>query len=357
MKVCVIITARPSYARIQTALRALQPRCELSVVCAASALLPEYGRVVDVVRADGFATEEVWSAYAGNSRATTAQETGALLTALVPVLTRLQPDRVVVIADRHEVLAAAQAAAYLHLPLCHIQGGERTGSIDDKVRHAITQLADLHCVSTEQAKFHVYGLTGQMGAIHQTGCPSIDLAREAALEPSVQPAELGGVGPDFDLSKPFVVLLQHPVTNESAEARAQMEATLTALGHVGLPVVAFWPGQDAGSDPMAKALREWREAHPDARLHAVRNLPPTRFLRLLTQCAALVGNSSVGIREASYLGVPVGESGLQAVGTRARAERAGRARMGHCANGRGHRPPSRTWPLSVQWAVWRRARG
>ncbi len=279
---------------------------ELGVICCGSALLERYGKVVDVINAQGYQiAAECWSTYEGASLLTSAKETGALLTELAAVLQRLQPDVVVVCADRHEVLAAAQAVAYLHVPLLHLQGGERTGSIDDRVRDAITQLADYHCVATERALYRVYALTGEHDTVLYTGCPSIDLAKQAQTEPPVRVEELGGVGPRMDLDQPFLICLQHPVTSEADQAGEQMQITLEALAQVNLPRLVFWPGEDAGHDATAKAIRVWRENRPELAIHAVKNLPPNRFLRLLTQASVLVGNSSAGIRECSYLGTPV----------------------------------------------------
>lgn len=307
MRIAVILTARPSYSKLKPVIAALLARdVDVQMICCASALLERYGRVVDVVRRD-FPTlpiTEVWSTYEGANLLTSACETGALLNALSRELSRLRPDRVLAVADRHEVLAVAQAAAYQHFPLVHLQGGERTGSIDDRVRDSISQLADIHCVATERAKFRVYGLTGSE-QVYVTGCPSIDLAKEARDSEPVTRQELGGSGPDIDPSYPFLLVLQHPVTNEMAQSGAQMQATLEAVGAVNLPRIVMWPGEDAGQEAMAKAIRVWKDERPNLSVHTVRSLPPARFLKLLTQSACLVGNSSAGIREASYLGVPV----------------------------------------------------
>jgi UDP-hydrolysing UDP-N-acetyl-D-glucosamine 2-epimerase len=302
-RICVIVTARPSWAKLEPVCRALKarPDVELQIVACASALLERYGRVVDVIRKNYDVAAEVWSTYEGANTLTSAQETGALLAGLSPRLHDLQPDVVVVCADRHEVLAAAQAASYQHFTLAHLQGGERTGSIDDRVRDAITGLADLHFPCTELAAFRVYSMTGS-AHVHQVGCPSLDVAKEAQREPPVTVEELGGAGADIDLSQPFGVILQHPVTTEADDAYVQMRSTLAARGDEGW--IALWPGQDAGADGASKALRE-----AQAWIHTVRNLPPNRFLRLLTQASVLVGNSSCGIRESSYLGVPVVDIG------------------------------------------------
>ena len=309
MCVAIIITARPSYAKAKTVIAALLARgVDVQILACASALLERYGKVVDVIRKDfpDVPITEIWSTLEGANLVTGVRETGALCAELAGRLASGSYDGAVVIADRHEVLGAAQAVAYQHIPLVHLQGGERTGSIDDKVRDSITQLADLHCVCTPRAAMRVYGLTGQWDAIHVTGCPSIDLAKQAQDEPAVTTDELGGAGASVDLSQPFVVVVQHSVTSEADHAAAQMAATLDGLGD--LPAVVWWPGEDAGADAMSKVIR----IRPN--LHTVRNLPPARFLRLLTQAGCLVGNSSAGIRECSYLGVPAVNIGTRQQG-------------------------------------------
>ena len=314
MKVAVIITARPSYARVKTAIQALVTRgVEVTILACASALLERYGAVVDVIERD-FAEvriERVYSTLEGATLVTSAKESAVLLGSLADRLRlRENCDGVVVVADRHEVLAAAQAAAFLHLPLFHLQGGERSGSIDDRCRDAISQLADVHLVSTEGSRCRVYGLTGAWDSIHVVGCPSVDLAKRARSQPAVTKYEIGGAHGFLDPEQPFVLVLQHPVTNEPDSA-AQMDATLDAVLEVDLPRLVLWPGEDAGADAMSKRIR--LEAQQGT-IHTLRNLPPERFLRLLTQASVLVGNSSVGIRESAYLGVPVVNIGTRQQG-------------------------------------------
>jgi UDP-hydrolysing UDP-N-acetyl-D-glucosamine 2-epimerase len=305
MKICVCVTARPSYSRLRSVLLALHamPDVDLQLVVCASALLERYGSVVQQIEADGLPiTERVWNVLEGETLETAARGTGVLLMDLASCFRRLRPDLVVANADRYEVLAVAQAARYSEIPLAHLQGGEVTGSIDDRVRDAITQLADVHLVSTARAAQRVltmrYANLGRGVVI--TGCPSIDLCVGVEDEPPVTADELGGAGARMDLSGPFLALLLHPTTDTHAQSHAEAIAVLRGVQATGWPVVAFWPGNEAGADGVSKALRE-----SQGWLHTVRNLAPRRFLRLLTQCQCLVGNSSVGIRECSYLGVPV----------------------------------------------------
>ena len=304
MTVCVVLTARASWAKLGPVCDALVRRdVTLRLVVCASALLERYGNVSAIVEQSHPITERIYSVVEGATLETSALETAVLQSALARTFARLKPDMVMVCADRHEVLAAAGAARMLEIPICHLQGGEHSGSVDDDIRDAVTSLSSLHCVCTPAAAMRVYALTGDYARIRVTGCPSIDLAHQVKDEPPVTRHELGGVGPDVDPEGPFLTLLQHPVTSEP-DSYGQMQTTLEALGQIHVPLIAFWPGEDAGQEGSAKALRDWRESHAYHSVRYVKTLPPKRFLKLLTQTRCLVGNSSASVREGSYLGVP-----------------------------------------------------
>jgi UDP-hydrolysing UDP-N-acetyl-D-glucosamine 2-epimerase len=309
-KVCVVVTARPSYARIKSVLEAVRrrPDLELQLVVGASALLERYGPAIDVIRNDGFEPDAVaYMVVEGENLVTTAKSTGLGVAELASVFERLQPDVVVSVADRYETIATAIAASYMNVPLAHVQGGEITGSIDEKVRHAVTKLADLHLVSTDVAADRVIRMGEEPGRVFLTGCPSIDLADRVAKDPApFDPFELyAGVGHPFSVDQDYLVIMQHPVTTEYDDAAQQIDATLEALRRIELPVFFFWPNVDAGSDRISKRIRQFREEHDLPHVYFFKNLPPEDFLRLISRARCVIGNSSVGIRECSYLGIPV----------------------------------------------------
>jgi UDP-hydrolysing UDP-N-acetyl-D-glucosamine 2-epimerase len=309
-KVCVVITARPSYSRIKAALAAIKadPRLELQLVVAASALLDRYGATDKIIEAEGFKVDRrVYMIVEGENLVTSAKSTGLGLSELATVLDELKPDMVVSIADRFETMATAVAAAYLHLPLIHVQGGEITGSIDEKVRHAVTKLADLHLVASERAASRVIRMGENASRVYVTGCPSIDVARAAVAAPMTTDdlfSTYGGVGPKLDMSDGYIVVMQHPVTQEHQSARWQIDQTMAAVRALGMPTLWLWPNVDAGSALTARGLRAGRERGELSNIHFFKNLPPEEFLRVLKRSACIVGNSSVGIRECAYLGVP-----------------------------------------------------
>lgn len=319
-KVCVVITARPSYSRIKTALKAIQenPDLELQIVIAASALLDRYGTAVDVIEKDGFkVAARVYMVLEGENPTSMAKTTGIGLLELATVFDNLKPDVVVTIADRYETLATAVAAAYMNIPVAHIQGGEVTGSIDEKVRHAVTKLADLHLVSTKVAGSRVKRMGECSNKIFVTGCPSIDLAAEILPDPKLDfnPFEkYGGVGDLHELLNGYLVVMQHPVTTEYKLSREQVYKTLKAVNDIGLPTLWFWSNVDAGADGTSNGIRTFRETVKPKNMHFFKNMMPTDFLKLLYNSKCLIGNSSVGIRECSYLGVPVVNIGTRQSG-------------------------------------------
>ena len=285
------------------------PDLELQLVVAASALLDRYGTAVNYIEADGFPiAARVYMVLEGENLASMAKTTGLGMLELATVFDNLKPDIVVTVADRFETLATAVAASYMNIPVAHIQGGEVTGSIDEKVRHAVTKLADLHLVSTNGAGDRVKRMGEENRKVFVTGCPSIDLASAIADDPALDfnPFErYGGVGDLHELSNGYLVVMQHPVTTEHEKARQHVQETLEAVYEINMPTLWFWPNVDAGSDGTSNGIRSFREKNKPENIHFFKNMEPTDFLRLLYSSKCLIGNSSVGIRECSYLGVPV----------------------------------------------------
>ncbi|NND61922.1 MAG: UDP-N-acetylglucosamine 2-epimerase (hydrolyzing) [Flavobacteriaceae bacterium] len=310
-KICAVITARPSYSRVKTALQAIKnhPKLELQLVVAGSALLDRYGNAVDFIEKDGFTiNEKVFMVLEGENKTAMAKTTGLGVMELANVFYNLQPDAVLTIADRFETIATSIAAAYQNIPLIHLQGGEVTGNIDEKVRHANTKLADIHFVTSEDAKQRVIKMGEEEAYVINSGCPSIDIAAAVLSDPDLDfdPFQkYGGVGATFSLTDEYIVVMQHPVTTEYDEAKKDVTKTLEVVNELGIPTFWFWPNVDAGADGTSNGIRAYREQHNPKHIRFFKNMEPNDFLRLLSNSKCLVGNSSVGIRECSFLGVPV----------------------------------------------------
>ncbi len=321
-KICVVVTARPSYSRIKTALKAIRehPELELQLVVAASALLDRYGSAINYIEKDGFEiAAKVFNVLEGENLTAAAKTTGIGILELSTVFDNLRPDIVVTVADRFETMATAISASYMNIPLAHIQGGEVTGNIDEKVRHAITKLADYHFVASDKARERVIKMGENPEMVYKTGCPSIDLAAEVLESPALDFDPLvkyGGVGKKIAYDEGYLVVMQHPVTTEYEQSRKHIEETLWALSEINRPTFWFWPNVDAGADGTSKGIRAFREHNQEKALnfHFFKNMEPLDFLRLVKNSNALIGNSSVGIRECAFLGIPVVNIGSRQAG-------------------------------------------
>ena len=320
-RICFPITSRAYYGRSQLLIRKLHshPDLELELMLGGSILLDKYSRhIAEDIEAGGFTiAASLFNVIEGGNHVAMAKT--ACLTALefTNGLHAIDPDVVVICGDRFEQLAIAMAAAYLNRTVAHIEGGDVSGSIDESVRHAITKLAHLHFVTNDDAHRRVLAMGEDPAYVFNTG--SLDVERVAVADPGAEitTSELNGygVGAAVDVTRPFLTVIQHPVTTES-DNRRHLDTTFRAISATDMPAVWFWPNPDAGTGEMAETLRHFREHHEAAteRMRFITDLPVDRFISLLKRTACLVGNSSAGIKECSYLGTPVVDVGKRQEG-------------------------------------------
>ena len=309
-KICFPITSRAYYGRSQLLLKKLQEHdgIELELMLGGSILLDKYSRhIADDIDAGGFTiSTSLFNVIEGGNHVAMAKT--ACLTALefTNGFHAADPDIVVICGDRFEQLAIAMAAAYLNKTIAHIEGGDVTGSIDESVRHAITKLAHLHFVTNDDAHRRVLAMGEDPNYVFTTGSLDVEVASMATTEITNAVLNGYGVGHEVDLSQPFLLVIQHPVTTEG-ENRRHLEDTLRAVSATELPVIWIWPNPDAGTGEMSDSLRHFRENVPDAvrRMRFITDVPVDQFIALLKVAACLIGNSSAGIKECSFLGTPV----------------------------------------------------
>ncbi len=305
-KICIVVNSRANYARIKSVLFAIQkhPNLELKLIVGASALLQKFGELTKIIKKDGFKiSAKLFSIIEGENLTTMAKSTGLGIIELSTIFENLKPDIVLTIADRFETMATAIAASYMNIPLAHTQGGEVTGSIDESVRHAITKLSHIHFPSSKKAYKNLIKLGEEKKYIFLTGCPSMDLAVNLKTDKNLL-KKYHGVGSNIDLSKPYLVVLQHPVTTEYEDAKFQIKNTINAIISLNVQTIWLWPNVDAGSDEISKTLRIYREKKLLNKVRFYKNFDPEDFLKLIASSKCLVGNSSSAIREGSFLGIP-----------------------------------------------------
>jgi len=241
--------------------------------------------------------------------------------ALVRHWSQKRPDCVLVVADRTETLGVALGAALMQIPLIHLQGGEISGSIDDKVRDTNSKLADLHLTTNQVTAQRLIDIGESDEIIEIVGCPSLDIVNEIrkSSDNSLKNEDLIGVGNNFSIDQKFGIIMFHPDTLNEPENILWTKALIKMVEKSNLNWFWFWPNPDHGTNSISKEIRRSRESASLQKVKFIINLPPENFVKLILKCSLLVGNSSFGIREASYIGLPVINLGNRQAG-RQRAE-------------------------------------
>lgn len=316
-RVAVVLVDRANYGRLRPVMQAIKAdsSLELMTICAGTMLLERFGQAENIVAADGFRIDgRVFLEVEGSVPTTMAKSVGLGVIEFASEFQRLRPDIVLLIGDRYEALAASIAAAYMNLPIAHVQGGEVSGSIDESARHAITKFAHLHFPATERAAEYIRRMGERPDCVHNVGCPSGDYIR--SLDPDLPPDvfDRTGSGHRVDPSKPFLLVIFHPVTTHFGNERQEVEQLIDALHQLAHPTVWIWPNIDAGADHISKALRMYRERNPAQWLQLIRNLDPVTYQKCLKRAACAVGNSSSFVRDSTFSGTPVVLVGNRQVG-------------------------------------------
>lgn len=307
-KIAVVIVDRANYGRLKPVMQAIQnePTLEMQVVCGGSTVLERYGKVVDVIRADGFPIHsEVYHELHGSNPITMAKCVGFSVIEFASEFQRLQPDLVLIIGDRYEALAAALAASYMNLCIAHVQGGEVSGSIDESARHCISKLAHYHFPSTRRSAEYLVRMGEKSDTVFCVGCPGGDIVHRLETQLPDSFFIERGVGGQISSQEPYLLVVFHPVTTQFGEEFDETTSLLNALDYLRLPTVWLWPNIDAGSDNVSKRIRSFREHNDAFWLRLIKNFNPEDYLKVLANAACAVGNSSSFVRDASFLGTPV----------------------------------------------------
>lgn len=299
-KILVTLESRATYGYSGNVMKAMRdfPELEVATLVTGSHLVSEMGSSAELIRADGFpVTAEVPLVATGSGAGSWSRAMGGAMAGFADAMERIAPDIVLLSGDRAETLTLCVTAAYMGLPIAHIQAGDKSGHIDDAARYAIAKLAHIHFASCEDSAERLRRLGEQPFRIFNTGAPQLDDLNRDFSASSVKLA-----GREVDLSRPYLLLIQHPVMAEKAEAADQMTATIASCLESGLPVVWIYPNIDLGFEDIVRVIECYRS---NPQIVAVPNVARDLFMTLLSNAAALVGNSSSGILEAPSFGVPV----------------------------------------------------
>lgn len=304
-RICVVTGTRAEYGLLNPLLQLLDgaPDVDLSIVASGAHLSEAHGMTVREIEADGFTiAAQVDLELGDDSALAIAASMGLGVKRFAEAFDVLSPELIVLLGDRYEMLAAAEAALVLRLPVAHIHGGERTeGTIDESIRHAITKMSHLHFTTTDEFSRRVIQLGEQPDRVFSVGAPCLDTI--ATLKPMVR-EELERSLDGFSLKPPFLLVTYHPVTLAADGQEAAVANILEALDAFPEAQVLF-TGVNADTDAsvIAKRIDAFVKDRPD-RTKLVASLGHHRYLSAMAIADGVVGNSSSGILEAPAMGVP-----------------------------------------------------
>ena len=313
-KILYVSGTRADYGLIKEVLFAIKknPRLDVKIVATGMHLMPEFGKTIEEIKKDGFKACLVKAVYKKDDRSSAINFLGDFIPGLLKEAKKMKPDIIFIQGDRTEMLGGAIVGAYLGIPVVHSHGGEVTSTVDEIARHAITKLSHVHLTTTKKSKERILKMGEDPWRVHLVGAPGLDTIFKKKLFPEKEIAKDYGL----TLSKPIVLVLQHPVTAEIEEAAGQMKETMEAIKTLKEQTIVIYPSADAGARKMIKVIEKYKK-YPFVSVY--RTVPYKDYLSLMKIASVLVGNSSSGIIEAPSFGLPTVNIGTRQEGR----ERAG----------------------------------
>ena len=308
-KICFVTGSRADFGLIIWPMRAIRekPRLTLQLIATGMHLSPEFGYTIDNIRAEGFEVDEsVETLLSSDSGVGVSKSVGLGVIGFADAFARLKPDLVVVLGDRYETFAAAQAAMFMRLPMAHLFGGDVTeGAIDEAIRHAITKMSHLHFATNADSARRLTRLGEDPARVFTVGSPGIDSIKRLKL----MDRETIGREVGMKLGKRNVLVTFHPVTVEMDRSVGALDELFASLAALDQEFSLFFTL--ANADAEGRALNERIKAFVADRPNAiaVASLGQLRYISLMNQADVVVGNSSSGIYEAPSLNVPTVDIG------------------------------------------------
>ena len=299
-KIAVVTGTRAEYGILKPVLNAIvaRPELELCLVVTGMHLSHEFGYTVREIEGDGFKiAARVDMLLDSDTLEAMAESVGRGIIGVAQTWGQLKPDIILVLGDRVEPLAAAIASAYMNIPVAHIHGGDNPrAGLDEYARHAITKFAHIHFPATKKSAERIIKMGEDEWRVHVVGSPALDVILSEPFIPAEQLVKRFGL----DLSRPLILLVQHPVTTQVDEAPQQMRETLEAIVEMACPTVLIYPNSDAGGRRMIEVIKEYK--HPF--IKTFKSLPRMEYLSLMKMASVMMGNSSSGIVEAPSFALP-----------------------------------------------------
>lgn len=311
-KISVSTGSRSEYGILRPVLRAItdSKKLELYLIVTGTHLSKKFGMTINEIKKDGFKIFDIVNVLPrGDSTYFMSKSLGEGIIAFSKIFRKLRPDINLILGDRDEILASAFAAYHMNIPNAHIHGGDKSqGGIDEYNRHAITKISNVHFAATKKSKKRILRMGENPKFVFLTGSPSMD---EIIMNKITSKEELEKKY-KVRFSGNEILLVQHPVTTETELSGEHILNTLKAVVKLGKPIIAIAPNSDAGHKIIFEHLKFYSGKYDFIKMYT--SMPHSDYLGMLKNCGVLVGNSSSGMIEASYFGIPIVNVGIRQKG-------------------------------------------
>lgn len=308
-KLLFVTGSRGEWGYIRPLLKLIEQRDEFTYsLCVTNMhLLPTFGSSVNEIEKDGFKVDyKINMSIDGYNHYTQVKSLGLFLVSFSDILQSDKPDWIILAGDRGEQLMGAIGGAYTYIPVLHIQAGERSGNIDGMARHAIGKFTHIHIASNKDASDRLARMGEEEFRIFNVGAPQLDELVSGYYSTEDELKENLGIDVDCE----FIMVVQHPVTEEFEVADLQIAETMKAVNKIDMPKVVILPNNDAGSI----RVREGIEKYLTGEQYIYSNIQRQDYLGLLKHCKMIVGNSSSGLLEAPTFKIPAVNIGRRQLG-------------------------------------------
>lgn len=306
-KIAVLTGTRAEYGLLYWTMKRIQmdEGLKLQLIVTGSHLSPKYGNTIEQIKEDGFKIDdEIEIDINSHKKSSISKSMGLEMIQMAQGFERLKPDMLLILGDRYEIFAAATCAMTMNIPIAHISGGEVTeGAMDEQIRHAITKMAHIHFPGSEYYAENIRKMGEESWRIFNVGDPGIENIKNTKLMTKEEIKK----DLDIDIDEETLLITYHPVTLEIEGLPSQISNLLEALSKLDKKMIITYPNADHGSDYIIKELSRFSKENNN--VHLFKNLGSKRYLSIMKNCGAVVGNSSSALVEASYLKVPVVDIG------------------------------------------------
>ena len=307
-KICIPITSRGNYGKVRSIVDELT-KCknfEITIVAGGSAILEKYGNIFNstYLKNNKYKVHNIRFFPDEQTPYSMAQSTGNAIVQFSRFFKKHKPDLVFIIADRFEALGIAIASTYMNIPIVHLEGGEVTGSIDESIRHSVSKLAHIHFPATVESKKRLIKMGEDPKCIHNVGSTSFDLLEKCRKNKISELHKfLDSIDDNLSIhakSKKYIVVIKHPVTTDYSNNYKNTMELMEAIDKINMKTFWIMHNMDAGADGINKALKSIKNNN----IMLCKGMPLEVFGIMLNHAACIIGNSSAGIRESSFLGIP-----------------------------------------------------